>query len=221
MLTQESFDFLRDLSRNNNRDWFHTNKKRYEQHLKEPFKAFVQALIDTFQKHDPSIQIAPKDAIFRINRDIRFSKDKSPYKTQCLGHHLPREGRKGKEYPGFYLHVEYGRLMMGGGAYFVEKETLYQIRQSIAHQSGSRFQSIYTAPAFVEKYETIQGDQHKRLPKEFKDLAEKEPLIANKQFYMMAELDPAHILADDVLDFVESYYLAGKPLSDFLAEAMQ
>ncbi|MEN0004064.1 MAG: DUF2461 domain-containing protein [Bacteroidota bacterium] len=219
MLTQESLDFLKDLTQNNNREWFHSNKKRYENHLKKPFVNLVGAFIERFQQHDPGIQIAPKDAIFRINRDIRFSKDKSPYKTNVSAIISPK-GRKGKEYPGFYLHIERGRLMMGGGAYFMEKDTLYQLRQSIIHQLD-RFQQLYQDPTFQEKFEEgIQGDKNKRLPKEFQEAAAKEPYVANKQFYYMAELDPKHILQDDFLDFAESYYLASKPFNDFLVEGM-
>ena len=118
MLTTASFDYLKDLSKNNNREWFHANKKAYEKDLKKPFQNLVQQLIDTFQRHDPDIQIQPKEAIFRINRDIRFSKDKTPYKTHVSAIISPK-GRKGKEYPGFYFHFEAGRLMMGGGAYFL------------------------------------------------------------------------------------------------------
>jgi len=79
--TKDFIKFLKGLNKNNEREWFHANKKDYVTHVKDPFKAFVQLIIDKMQKVDPTVVITPKDAIFRINRDIRFSKDKTPYKT--------------------------------------------------------------------------------------------------------------------------------------------
>ena len=218
MLTTASFDYLKDLSKNNNREWFHANKKVYEKDLKKPFQNLVQQLIDTFQQHDPDIQIQPKDAIFRINRDIRFSKDKTPYKTHVSAIISPK-GRKGKEYPGFYFHFEAGRLMMGGGAYFLEKESLQNVRQVIALEP-QKFEKLVTDSTFVEYYEVLQGEKNKRLPKEFKAIHEEQPLIANKQFYAIAELDPKNVLKDGFLAFAEQHYLALKPLNDFLIKAI-
>lgn len=218
MLSQASLDFLRDLAQNNNREWFHENKKRYEKDLKKPFQNQVQTLINVFQQHDPEIQIEPKQAIFRINRDTRFSKDKTPYKTNVAAI-ISKEGRKGKEYPGFYFHFEFGMLMMGGGAYFLEKDALQRVREQIVQQP-ERFESIVTDANFIKHYEELKGEKNKRLPKEFKAFAERQPLIANKQYYAMAELDPKLVLQDDFPAIAESYFKALQPLNQFLAEAI-
>lgn len=218
MLTTASFDYLKDLSKNNNREWFHANKKVYEKDLKKPFQNLVQELIYSFQRHDPAIQIHVKDAIFRIYRDIRFSKDKTPYKTHVSAVISPK-GRKGKEYPGFYIHFEAGRLLMGGGAYFLEKSSLQKVRKAIT-QEPQTLEKIVRDSTFVEYYEALQGEKNKRLPKEFKSIHEEQPLIANKQFYAMAELDPKNVLKDGFLAFAEQHYLALKPLNDFLIKAI-
>lgn len=218
MITQQSLDFLKDLSKNNNRDWYHENKKRYEKELKKPFEKLVDSIISKVQKIDPEVDVPAKKSIFRIYRDTRFSKDKSPYKTHVSAVIAPG-GTKNKEYPGFYMHVEPGMLMMGGGAYFLETASLYQVRQFIS-QNLERFNELVTDTNFVAKYEAIKGEQNKRLPKEFMEAAEQQPLLYNKQFYYMAELPPADVLRDDFIDYALEYYRAAKPVKDFLKEAL-
>lgn len=215
-MLQENFrTFLKELAQNNQREWFHANKKRYEQEMKNPFKGLVQALITKMQtSFAPDIQILPKDAIFRINRDIRFSKDKTPYKTHASAI-ISKMGRKGKDYPGYYLHIDIGSLMMGGGAYFLDKTALQKVRQHI-QLHPQEFRAIIEDKNFVEKYGEIKGDKNKRLPKEFKEAVKNEPLLANKQFYFMAELPPTEIHRADFVDFALDYYQTGKPLNDFL-----
>ena len=218
MLSQRSLDFLKDLSKNNNRDWFLANKARYEADLKKPFEEFIGKLIQAVQQLDNRVQIEPKKAIFRINRDTRFSKDKSPYKTN-VGAIISPAGAKGKEFPGFYIHVEQGLLMLGGGAYFLEKEPLHQVRQYISLHP-KRFQEIIKHPDFVSKFGAIKGEQNKKLPTEFQEAAVNQPLLYNKQFYFMAELAPHHALGTEAIPFAMAYFSAGKPLNDFLIEAL-
>ncbi len=219
MLTQHSLDFLKDLAQNNNREWYHDNKKRYEKELKKPFENLVTAAIAEVQKVDPEVEIPARKAIFRIYRDTRFSKDKTPYKTHVSAIIGPG-GTKNKMYPGFYLHVEPGMLMLGGGAYFLDTQSLYQVREFIM-QNKDRFNQLITDPTFVAKYETLRGEQNKRLPKELTKAAEEQPLLYNKQFYYMAELPPDHVLREDFLDFMMEYYMAAKPVKDFLKEALK
>ena len=206
------------MTKNNNRDWFKTNKKRYEESVKVPFEGFVGSLISSLQTKNPEIQISPKEAIFRIYRDTRFSKDKTPYKTHISAIISPK-GRKGKEYPGFYFHLEPGALMMGGGAYFLEKESLHRLRSHIV-ENKDRFHALISEKSFKNNFEALQGDQNKRLPSEFKAYQEEIPLIANKQFYYMAELDPKTILADDFLTQTTDILNTGKALNDFLIEGI-
>ncbi len=218
LLTTQSIKFLRDLKKNNNREWFHENKKRYESDLKKPFHEFVQAVIDGLQKFDPDIQIEPKQAIFRINRDIRFSKDKSPYKTH-VGALISAKGRKDKGYPGYYVHLEGGQLMLGGGAYFLDKEPLYALRQKIMTE-GKRFEKLLKTKSFKDKFGTLKGDVNKRIPKEFAEAAEAQPLIFNKQFYYMSEHKPDLALDKAGVKNALAYFKAGKIMNDFFIEAI-
>lgn len=219
MLTQNTLAFLRDLSKNNNRDWFNAHKDRYIQTVKEPFEAFIQTLVAEMQAFEPTLDLKPKEAIFRIYRDTRFSKDKSPYKNN-IGALISTKGRKHKEHPGYYFHLEGGRLMLGGGAYFLPTDKLLQVRRFIA-QHSAEFRKVISAKAFRDKFGEVKGEQHKRLPKEFAAIQEEIPEIANKQFYFMTELPPEEALEQKGVKTVASYYKAGKAFNEFFARAMQ
>lgn len=219
MITEKALEFLKDLAKNNNRDWFQANKARYEADLKKPFEHFISKIILEIQKVDDRVVLEPKKAIFRINRDTRFSKDKSPYKTN-VGAYISPKGVQSKELPGFYIHLEQGTFMLGGGAYFLEKEPLYRVRQHIM-LNPERFISILNDPAFVEKYESLaKGEQNKKLPIEFQEAATNQPFLLYKQFYAGAELDPTLVMKDNILDIVMEHYHAIKPLNDFLIEVL-
>ena len=110
--TKEFNSFFADLAKNNKTEWFHANKKRYEEFVKVPFEEFVAEMISRMQKEDPEINILPKEAIFRINRDLRFSKDKKPYK-EWVSAVISKFGKKDKSYPGIYFHIGTKGLMLG------------------------------------------------------------------------------------------------------------
>jgi uncharacterized protein (TIGR02453 family) len=223
MLTSDSLQFLYELSQNNNRDWFEKNKKRYESALKKPFEAAVAAIIERVRQFEPGYgPIEPKDCIFRIYRDTRFSKDKTPYKTHVSASFNPKNVKSTSDalsYPGYYFQVEFGSLWMGGGAYFLDKEPLRRVRTAIA-QDPEAFRALLAAPDFVEKYGEIKGERNKVLPPEFKEAAKTEPFLANKQFYFMAEMDPENALRPDFPDFVAAHFRAGKPLNDFFRQVI-
>lgn len=218
MLTNDFLQFLYDLSQNNNRDWFEKNKKRYEVSVKKPFEALVGELIEGLRKFEPGFQIQPKDCIHRIYRDTRFSADKTPYKSHVSAV-FTQKGRQTMDHPGYYLHLEFGNLMLGGGAYFLEKEPLTKVRTAIM-QDPETFRTLLSDPTFSEKYGEIKGDKNKVLPAEFKEAAKMEPLIAHKQFYFMTELDPENCLRPDFPAFVMNYFKAGKELNEFLRKAI-
>ncbi len=217
MLTNELLVFLKQLKKNNNRDWFQKNKKTYEKNVKEPFEAFVAQLIENVAKFDPLIDLPAKKAIFRIYRDTRFSKDKTPYKTHISAAFSPN-GRKEANDPGYYFHLDASRLMIGGGAYFIDKEGLQALRQHMAEDIPT-FQKLYRGKRFANLFDTIQGEANKRIPKEFKTAFEKEPLIANKQFYFMAELPAKMILEKDAMKTILKHYKTGFAFNQYLREA--
>ena len=121
--------------------------------------------------------------------------------------------------PGYYLHIEYGNLMLGGGAYFLEKEPLERVRSAIA-LAPQTFRSLIEAPDFVQKFGEIKGEANKVLPPAFKEAARAEPLIANKQFYFMAETDPEMVLRPDFPDVALDYFRAGHALNQYLRAAL-
>lgn len=210
--------FFKDLSQNNTGEWFNENRKIYEKEVKQPFAAFVGDMIERIQKHEPAVKIKPADAITRINKDIRFSKDKTPYNTY-VGAIISPFGKKSKEYPGLYIQLGGDKIMLFGGAYSVEKDNLHKIRTYISRHLPE-FEKVIAAKAFVGKFGSIQGEKNKVLPPEFKALVTKQPLIANKSFFFSAELDAKYITSSELEGMILDYYLAGKPVNDFLTKAM-
>lgn len=218
MLNENFLQFLYELSQNNNRDWFEKNKKRYETTVKKPFEEVVGAVIERIRKFEPDFTATPKDCIFRIYRDTRFSADKTPYKTH-VGAILTSMGRKNMDQAGYYLHIEFGNLMLGGGAYFLDKEPLHKVRTAIM-QDPETFRGLISDKNFASRFGELKGEKNKVLPPEFKEMAKKEPLLAHKQFYFMAELEPENALRPDFPDFAADYFRAGKMLNDFFRRAI-
>lgn len=215
---KDFIDFFAELEQNNDREWFQAQKKRYELSVKQPFVAFVEEMIARIHAEDPELAIQPKDAIFRIHRDVRFAKDKSPYKTHAAAV-ISRKGRKDHSYPGLYMQFGAHTIAVAGGLYAVEKNDLYSLRQAIAEQP-EEFTALLADKSFRKYYGEVRGEQNKVLPKEFKAAALHQPLIANKQFYFWAELSSNLLTRKDLADRLMKYYAAGRPLSDFLKRAI-
>lgn len=216
----EFIDFFERLARNNARDWFHAHKRDYERYVKELFNAFVAEMIDRISLIDPSIAIEPKDATFRIARDIRFSPDKTPYKTHVAAV-ISRAGRKDMRYPGLFFRFDAKGIGIGGGSYQPDKETLLKIRRAIL-RDGATLKRALARKAFRELFGQLQGEKNKRLPKEFAAAADRLPLIANKQFYYFVEYDdPQLLLRDDLAAFLLRHYRAGKKVNEFLESAVR
>lgn len=209
--------FFEELSNNNNKEWFDENRDRYKKNVKEPFEQFIEAVISFVHADNPKIAIAPKDAIFRINRDIRFSNDKTPYKTH-MGAVISPIGRKDYNYPGLYVEVNAEGVKCVGGVYKPDTKKLKQIREYIMHNMDE-FNTLLADKDFKKKYGTLRGEQAKRLPKEFQEAAEQQPLMYNKNFYYLAQLPQSKITSPKLLDTVMEYYLTGKPMSKFFIAA--
>ena len=216
--TTEFQRFFKELSRNNNKAWFDSNRQRYEEHVKQPFASFVTTMIESVSADDSEIKIAAKDAIFRINRDVRFSKEKSPYNTYVAAN-ISREGRKSKEWPGFYFQFAADRVTVVGGSYMVEAPGLLKIRRAIVKDLPA-FAKLIKAKDFVARYGSLVGEKNKIVPPEFKEWVVKEPLVANKQFYFTADLDAGVILKKDLPNHLMNYYSAGKGINAFLKRAL-
>ncbi len=209
--------FFKELKSNNQKEWFHANKKRYEAEVKKPFAKFVSDLIQELGKYE-ELNVQAKDCILRINRDIRFSKDKTPYNTHVTAI-ISKAGRKDKSIPGLYIRLSPDMIGIMGGCYGPDKDQLARIRNTIA-QDPKAFQKIISEKSFASKFGEIKGDSIKRVPKEYKEAAETEPLILKKHFYYMAEESPALISSDKLLPSVLEYYQVMKPVNDFFTKAI-
>ena len=218
MITENYASFFKSLAKNNRKEWFHANKQAYENEVKKPFLALVETLIPKLQSLDANISSNPKDALFRINRDIRFSKDKTPYNTLMKASFAP--GGKRSTLPGFYLGMGANTLHLGGGLINLKGPALRAIRTAIA-QHTEEFIKIVEAKSFIKKYDQLKGEQSKRIDKEFKSILEKTPLIAHKQFYVMCELPLKEYLNSDQLPpTIMEYFEACQPLNQFLKQSL-
>ena len=214
-LPKDYLKFFKDLSNNNHKDWFQENKKRYETSVRKPMIALVEEVSELMQKYDPEMKVVASKCLSRINRDIRFSKDKTPYNIHMHAH--ISKGPKEDPFPGiaFRFGPEYSGIM--GGYYNPQKERLLQIRNTISSDLKT-FQKLIKSKKFVDKFGTIQGDALKRIPKEFQEVYEKEELIANKQFYYVKQLKPSFANEKDLAKTIVDYWLAAKPINEFLSK---
>lgn len=210
--------FFKDLSKNNTSEWFNENRKTYEREVKEPFASFVEEMIARVRKHEPDVAIKPADAITRINKDIRFSKDKIPYNTHVSAN-ISRFGKKDKSYPGFFIQLGHDGVQLFGGAYMLEKEQLEKIRKHFSKDLQG-IDKVVNDKTFVKHYGSLQGEKAKRFEPAYAALVDKQPLIANKQFYFNATL-PVNLITSDLLaDELMKYYEAGKPVNAYLQRAL-
>ncbi len=212
--TPDFLQFFIELAPNNHKDWFDLNRKRYEKSVKEPFKDFVEHIIKEIAKTDASFKdLEAKDCIFRINRDIRFSKDKTPYKMNVSAVVAP-EGKKSKAVNGVYFEFGPEHVRVYGGVYEIDKEDLLTVREGIANDLKG-FQEAYSNPRFKKVFGTILGEKNKVIPKELKEAAEKEPLIFNKQWYFYAQFDAETVLDPKLDQLLLDCFEAGKPVEHY------
>jgi len=219
-LSENYRKFFIDLAPNNNSEWFNINRKRYEIDVKVPFNQLVAELIIRLAEVDKNmVGIKASDCIFRINRDIRFSKDKTPYKPHMSAAIAPG-GKKNFAYPGFYFEATPEGINIYGGVYVADKGQLEKIRNLIA-ENLEAFNKLLTSPDFKNKYGgKILGETQIRIPKELKEAADKQPLIYNKQFYYKTSLDESYLTRPDLLDVLVDYFKASQGMNTFLKKAL-
>lgn len=215
---KEFLQFLLELKENNNREWFLDNKKNYEENVKKPFEQFVQHMIYTLHEDDDNLMVTPKECIFRIYRDIRFSKDKTPYKTHVSAV-IANGGRKNNTDPGVYLEITGEYFRFYSGIYQLSKEQLGQVRNYIGNNL-EEFNSLLNDKKFKKHFGKIRGEYNKRLPKEFTEVFKQQPLIANKQFYYFSELESSIILSKNLTSNLMKLYNIAKPMNVFLKGAL-
>lgn len=209
--------FLYALKENNNRDWFHENKNRFET-AKNEVESFVNYLIPQINAFDPAIgNLDAKKTMFRIYRDVRFSKDKTPYKT-FFGAYIAPGGRK-SVYAGYYLHIEAGGSFLAGGSHCPQGENLKKIRSEI-YYNISELREVINADSFKSNFGGIEGEKLKRPPIGFpKDFADIE-LLKFKDFTIFHRFEDAHLAKADFNRFSLDIFQKMKPFNDFMNRAL-
>lgn len=214
------FSFLRDLKRNNDRDWFSANKARYEEDVREPALAFIADFEPYLRKISPHLLADPRPvggSLFRIHRDVRFSKDKSPYKT-AVGIHFRHESAKDAYAPGLYLHLEPGSVFAAGGIWHPDSETLAQIREAIvADQKG--WKRAVGGKAFREQYR-LEGDSLKRAPAGYDPEHPQIEDLRRKDFIAVTTLSQAAVCKPGLPAEYARISKPMVPLLRFLCEAV-
>ncbi|MFY0644201.1 MAG: DUF2461 domain-containing protein [Bacteroidia bacterium] len=218
---QNFIDFFKGLAANNSKDYFDEYRKVYIKEVKEPFQALLMDAASSIGEFEPAVKkMELKNSMFRINRDIRFSKDKTPYNLHVSAVVSPY-GRKDMQYPGLYIHLSVEMCHLGGGMYMPDKENLSKIRQAIIDDPKA-YNKAGNDPHFKKVYgQLVEGDKNKILPKEFKEYGEQYPALFNKQFYYMQEYDgEKNVMREDLLDFVVDHYKAGQSWNKWFKKAM-
>jgi uncharacterized protein (TIGR02453 family) len=220
-ISKSTFQFLNDLKANNNREWFTENKKRYEA-AKNEFEAFVDELIAKIVEFDPTIgHHKAKDCVFRIYRDVRFSKDKSPYKTH-FGAHVTAAAKRSEIHTraGYYIHLEPGASMLAGGAYLPEKDWLKSIRQEIDY-NGAEFRKILDSKDFKSTFGQIEGESLKTTPKSYEPDHPEIDLLRQKSFLATHKLSDSQVTATDFLAHAAKVFSTLHPFDAFLNRSQE
>jgi uncharacterized protein (TIGR02453 family) len=212
MLTQSTLHFLKDLAENNNRDWFAENRKRYETSKKD-LEQLVDAVLKGVSEFESLPNTEVKDCIFRINRDIRFSKDKSPYKqwfSAAIGPGGRHSGRTD-----FYLHIQPGESFLGAGMWAPMPKHLAKFRQEIDFNPQG-LKSIIEAPEFRDYFPEIWGESLQRSPKGYPDDHPDIALLKRKQLFFMHKYSDAEVTSPDFATEVVKGCRLIKPYCEFL-----
>ncbi len=223
-----AFTFLRGLRRNNDRAWFEAHRDAYTRDILEPLRAVAGELDVRFAKLAPEYEANAKRSLFRIHRDVRFSKDKSPYKTHAalwVYHRAPGRG-VGKEVDGgagFYLHLEPGASLVAGGIWMPPRHSLAKIRDAIA-DDHTVFRRLVTAPAFVRRFGGLSADEPgvklKRMPRGFADDHPAADLLRFNSLTVSTAYSDRQMLAPDLVDQAMKDYALMLPLCRWLNVAL-
>lgn len=209
-MQKQVLNFLKDLAKNNNRDWFGTHKELFEDAKEQAFSEFT-TIYNGLKQND---YLEPMK-MYRIYRDVRFSGDKTPYKT----HFAMYAGRLKPDYRGgYYLHIEPGNSFLGIGFWNPEKEDLLRIRKEI--ELDDELQTILNNKEIRSTFETIVGDEVKTAPKGFDKNHERIHLIKKKQFLLMHKLKDEEVLSDDFPQKAIEVFQKSRPFVDYMTDVL-
>jgi uncharacterized protein (TIGR02453 family) len=211
-------DFLSQLAENNNKEWMDANKKWYLS-CKEEFLEDVAVILKGLAEREPVFEaFKPKDCVFRQNRDVRFSANKDPYKTNFAAYFSPK-GKK-SEGPGYYLHVQPGQSFIGGGIWMPMGETLKKIRKEIDY-SGAELMKIENDPTFKSTFGEIQGEKLKTSPRDYDAEHEFIEYLKLKSFTVTTHLKDQAINSGQFIGIALDTFNTMRPFQDFLSKAVE
>lgn len=210
-------EFLNQLEKNNNREWFQANKKQYDE-CRTKILFVTELLINEIRKFDREIPaMDPKDCLFRIYRDVRFSHDKRPYKTN-FGSYIANGGRKSTR-AGYYFHIEPGGSFIGGGIYMPETNVLKAIRTAI-YEQPEVFREIIEDPGFKKYYAGIEGEKLKTNPKGFDSGFEYMDLLRYKWYVFSLSMEINELVSGNFAETGIEAFRALYPANKFFNDAL-
>jgi len=208
---KSTFKFLKDIEKNNNREWFTDNKPRYVEE-QQKLLAFYTALEEKLNEHDT----IEKLKMFRIYRDVRFSKNKTPYKTNMSGHFVRATNRlRG----GYYLEIRPGASFVAGGFWAPNKEDLLRIRKEF-ELDGFEIREVLAEKKFKENFGELRGDGVKSAPRGFAKDHENIDLIRKKQFILVRNFTDKEVLSIGFLDQVNDTFIAMRPFLNLMSSIL-
>ncbi|MFY0626090.1 MAG: DUF2461 domain-containing protein [Reichenbachiella sp.] len=212
-----TLNFLKELKSNNSKEWFDENRKTYEA-CRKTFIELTQEIIDGIAKFDADLtDVDAKKCVFRINRDIRFSKDKTPYKTN-FGALMGADGKK-SEGTGYYIHLAEDFNFVGGGMYMPQPDKLAAIRQEIDYNPDA-INKLIQSKDFKDTFGSIQGDALKTAPKGYPKDHPNIELLRLKSFYVLKEFKDKEVTSDGFIKEALTTYKKALAFNDYLKVAI-
>jgi uncharacterized protein (TIGR02453 family) len=222
IFSSELFDFLADLEANNDRAWFAANKKRYENHVKAPALAFIEAFAAPLAEVSPKFEAIPKvqgGSLFRIYRDTRFSKDKTPYKTHVAMNFRHEDAGGDVHAPGYYLQLSTSGCMVGGGMWMPPNPVLNQVRDKIVAESD-RWADVHRRVA-ADGYAPMESDNDlKRVPRGYDKTHVHAEDLKRKSYALSRAIPREQVLDDDFPRTLAGYYAMMEPWVRFVCEGV-
>ncbi|OIP05343.1 MAG: hypothetical protein AUJ97_01080 [Bacteroidetes bacterium CG2_30_32_10] len=218
MNSKAILSFLEQLTQNNNKEWFQENKATYEK-LRQEFIDFINKLIPAIAEFDNNIKhISAKDCLFRIYRDVRFSKDKTPYKNN-FGAYIAANGKNSRS-AGYYFHIEPAGSMLAGGIYLPPPDVLKLVRSEIYYNMVA-YKKIINDKLFLKQFGSVEGEKLVHAPKDFpKDFADID-ILKYKSYTIIHKLSNIQVLSTNLFEETINIFKAMHPINSFFNKALE